>query len=90
MKQSDGNDILELYKSKLEKIPDGTIPGIYTKFLPTYIICNNNQVLKLRRRNKVLQIPEFNPLTKEDKYSDVLLFYPIRKGEDIDEDRIGT
>ena len=89
MVQKNANDILELYKNKLEKIPNGSIRGICVNYLPLYIISNNNQVSKLRKRLKVLQVPEFGPLTKEEKYKKVLLFYPLRKGEVIDSDRLG-
>ena len=89
MTQRDAVDILELYKTKLHKIPKGSIPGICESYLPTYIISDNDQILKLRRKMKVLQIPEFMPLSKEDKFSRVLLYFPLRRGENINMDRIG-
>ena len=89
MIQKDAADILEFYKTRLDKIPNGQIPGIYVPYLPTYIICDNDQVLRLRRRKKVLQIPDFIPLSKEEKISRIMLFYPLRKGQDIDTDRLG-
>ena len=88
MIQKDAKDILELYKEKLNKIPNGSIPGICLPYLPMYIISDNDQVSRLRRGMKVLQIPDFNPLSKEDKYSKTILYFPLRRGEDIDTERI--
>ena len=90
MPQKDAADVLELYKAKLHKIPNSDIPGICVTRLPTYIISSNDQVLKIRRKLKVLQIPEFVPLSREEKYSKVLLFFPLKRGENIDTDRIGN
>ena len=90
MTQRDATDILELYKSKLQKIPNGVIHGICVDYLPTYIISDNDQVLRLRRKMKCLQIPEFTPLSKEDKFSKILLYFPLRRGQVIDSDRLGN
>ena len=87
--QKDGQDILTLYKEKLNKIPAGNILGVFGQSLPTYVICSNNQVLKLRKTLKILQIPEFNPLSKEEKFARVLLYFPLKPGQDIDTDSLG-
>ena len=48
LRQKDADEILQLYKEKLDKIPDGEIVGVYGQKLPLYVICDNNQILKLR------------------------------------------
>lgn len=87
--QKETLELLELYKDHLDKIPRGNIMGISGQYLPSYIICQNNQILKLRSKMKVLQIPDFQPLSKEYMYSRVLLYYPLKPGEKIDSNRLG-
>ena len=87
--KKDGEEIYNLYKSKLNKIPNGQISGVYDEIFPLYILCTNKQVLKLRKRRKCLQIPHFTALSKEEKYGRILLYYNIRPGQNIDMDRLG-
>lgn len=89
MTRSDGDEMFNLYRQKLDKIPDGRVIGINGGVFPTLILCQNKQVLKLRSKRKVLHIPNFNPLSREEKYSRVLLFFPIQPGVTIDVERIG-
>ena len=89
MPKQQGLEIFNLYKENIHKIPNGTITGVYNVIFPTYILCDNKQVLKLRRKRKCLQIPNFNTLSDEEKYGRILLYYPIRPGQHIDVDRLG-
>ena len=82
-------EFIALYREKIDRIPPGNVVGISGETLPTYIICDSNQMLKLRKNRKVLQLPEFLPLSRERKYARVLLFYPLRRGQKIDPDRLG-
>ena len=90
MPKNDALEIFQLYKDNMHKIPNGTIHGVYGEIFPMYILCNNKQVLKLRKRRKCLQIPNFHTLSKEEKYGRILLYYPIRSGQTIDVERLGS
>ena len=57
--------------------------------LPEYILCANGQVLRLRKKRKILQIPHFHSLSKEHKYARTLLYFPLAPGQVIDIERIG-
>ena len=72
------------------KIPAGHITGVYDEIFPVYILCTNKQVLKLRRKPKCLQIPNFRSLSSQEKYGRILLFYNIRPGQNIDVERLGN
>ena len=89
LSQKDASDILSLYKEKLTKIPAGKVSGVYGQVIPTYIVCKNDQILKLRKRMKTLQIPQFAPLSKEFKFARVMLYFPLRPGQNIDSERLG-
>ena len=69
-----GEEIYNAFEGNLTKIPEGPVLSVYGESLPTYIICKNKQVLKLRRSRRIMQIPCFTTLSREDKYS---------KGENI-------
>ena len=86
--QKNAVEILNTYKETPDKIPDGDILGVYGSMLPTYILCNNDQILKLRRKRKCLQTPQYTRLSKEEKFARVMLFYPLRPGETIHMDRL--
>ena len=88
MPKKDGKEIYDMYKERPERIPDGEILGIYGKWFPTFILCENGQILKLRRTRKCLQTPQFKRLSKEEKYARVILFYPLKPFETVDIDRI--
>ena len=89
MPKKDGIEIYNLYMEKLDKIPDENTTGVYEKPFPTYILCSNKQILKFRKRRKVLQIPQFHTLSNDYKYSRILLYYPLRPGREIDVNRLG-
>ena len=89
LSSSDGIEIYNLYKDKLDKIPNGEIVGVSGNFFPTYILCENMQVMKLRKKRKVLQTPNFTTLSDEYKYMKVILFYPLKPKAVVEIDRIG-
>lgn len=84
-----GLEIFSLYKDDLKKIPNGERSSVYGEIFPTYILCSNLQVIKLRKRMKVMHLPHLTSLSKEEKYARILLFYPILPGQSIDSDRVG-
>ena len=89
MSKTDGLEIFNIYKDKIQKVPNGTITGVYDQIFPMYILCDNKQVLKLRKKRKCLQIPHFTTLSDEEKYGRILLYFPIRPGQNIDMERLG-
>ena len=89
MTSNEGLDIYNLYKEKLEKIPVGDVFGIYNDPFPVYILCKNKQCLKLRKKRKVMVLPHFQTLSKEDKFSRILLYYPMTPETMITTDRLG-
>ena len=82
-------ELFQLYKDKIDKIPSGDVVGISNTAMPTYILCQNNKAMKLRKVRKVLKVPHFHPGSKEYKFSKVMLFYPLAPGIEIDQDRLG-
>ena len=56
--------------------------------MPKYILCDENEVLKIRKTRKVLQTPTFPKNSTEYKYSKTLLYYPIARNTEIDIERI--
>ena len=59
-----------------------------TKILPMYILCRNGDVLKKKKRRKVLVYPSFKQNTFSHMYCRVLLFYPLQSEEEILDDGI--
>ena len=85
-----GSPIYELYHGKLARIPNGETIGISGQALPEYILCSNQQVLKLRtKQRKIMHIPHFQMLSKEFKFCRILLYFPLAPGQVIDTDRLG-
>ena len=85
----EASKIYELYQDRITSIPSGDIVGIYGEKLPEYILCGNQHILKLRKKRKVLKVPDFIPLSKEEKFSKIMLFFPLKPGQKIDTDRLG-
>ena len=84
-----GDEIFAAYKDNIAKIPDGHITGVCGQTFPKYILCNNTQVLSLRKRPKLISLPDFTANSKEEKYARILLYYPLRPKQTIDTDRLG-
>ena len=88
--EKDAIEIYNIYKDRLDRIPrSDTIKGVNGETFPTYILCGNKSVMRLRKSRKVLQIPYFNTLSTEEKYARTLLYYPLRPGQSIIVDRLG-
>lgn len=89
LKFDQAKEIFQIYKDKLNSIPTENIVSISGEKLPQYILSKNIEVLKLRKKMKVLQTPDFIPYSKEDKYSRIMLYFPLKPGQKIDTDRLG-
>ena len=92
--RSESEKFFEIYGDKISKIPRSEVQSIYenedgAKVMPTYILCRNKQVLKLRKTKKVLQYREFILSSPEHKRSKVMLFFPISPGSNLTSNLIG-
>ena len=85
-----GRDLFDVYKDNLNNIPTGDIVGVAGDNLPTYLLSSNSQIMKLRKRRKVMKTPSFTYLSREFKISQVFLFYPLKPNAHIDFNRIGN
>ena len=91
---SESKKLFEIYGDKISKIPLSEVWSIYenddgAKVMPMYILCNNNQVLKIRKSKKVLQYHEFHLSSPEHKRSKVMLFFPTTPGASLSTNMIG-
>ena len=91
---SESEKLFEIYGDKISKIPQSEVQSIYenedgAKVMPTYILCRNKQVLKIRKNKKVLQYREYNLSSPELKRSKVMLFFPISPGSNLTSNLIG-
>ena len=80
--QSKSAEFYGIYQNNLTKIPNSTTTSIIDDkiVLPSLILCQNQQVMKLRKHPKVLSFPIFNEESDEYKLSKVMLFYPTVPG----------
>ena len=53
------------------------------KYLPEYILIENGDVLKLRKRSKMLVYPNFKKGTREYNYSMTMLFWPFKTESEL-------
>ena len=51
---TEGKKIFDLYKDKLDRIEDSDVFGVYGSAFPKYLLCENTQVMKIRKSRKLL------------------------------------
>ena len=74
----------EVFQDKLEKIPNSEVPGIVGDVkLPELILCQNKDVLEIRRKPKVMIYQTHDEDTYEHKFGQVLLFSVVDRFEDL-------
>ena len=80
--KSQSAELYDVYKNNLSKIPKSTTASILDDqiVLPTLILCENQQVMKLRKNPKVLSFPNFCEESDDFKLCKVMLFYPTMPG----------
>ena len=88
MKKEEAEKHYTLYKANMEMIKGDDKYNHRSitddKPLPQYILCQNKQVLELRKSKKILSYPIYDDEeTYESKYSRVLLYYPLEPGVDL-------
>ena len=58
--------------------------------MPEYILCETNEVLKIRKTRNIIQTPNFSKESDNYKFSKVLLYYPTLPNAKIDIERLGN
>ena len=86
------DELFEVYRMKIDKIMDTDEQCITTGSLyPEYILCDFGDfghVLKKRRRQKVLNYPEFDHDTHDFKHSQVLLYSDVQNINDLSRENV--
>ena len=91
LSRKDAAEVHRTFEKNLENIPISDIESIYGEFyMPTYILCKYEQVLKIRSTKKVLHIIKYAKDSDEHKYSEISLYYPLLPGTDVDLNRLGN
>ena len=90
--KSQSAELYDVYKNKLSKIPKSDTPSIIDNqnVLPTLILCQNEQVMKLRKQPKVLSFPAFSEESDDFKLCKVMLFYPTMPGAVITKEEVSN
>lgn len=76
----------DVFHDKLDKIPNSEIPSLTgDNNLPELIICQNKDVLAIRKRSKILIFKTFEEDSYDNKFSQVLLFgaSEVQRFEDL-------
>ena len=74
----------EIFKDRMEKIPSSEIASVVgEEKLPELILCQNKDVLQIRRRPKILMYKTHPEDTYDHKFGQVLLFSVVDKFEDL-------
>ena len=77
--------LFSVYSTKLDQIIDTEAETVVggTK-MPEFILCQNRQVLKMRKRKKILSYPDYEVCSDKFKYTKILLFYPLAPGTEVE------
>ena len=79
----------EKFFDKLHKIPSKEVPSVLCgENLPELVICQNKDVLVIRKKPKVMMYQEHEPDSFDFKFSQVLLFSVVDKFEDLTPERV--
>ena len=74
----------EVFHDKLDKIPTSEVPAVLgDEKLPELILCQNKDVLQIRKKPKVLVYQTHDEDTYEHKFGQVLLFSVVNRFEDL-------
>ena len=91
LKKKETEQIFSIYKDNISKIPLSDIKSIYGEnCMPEYILCETNEVLKIRKTRNIIQTPNFSKESDNYKFSKVLLYYPTLPNAKIDIERLGN
>ena len=89
LSKAESKEVYQFFNGNLKKIPKSEIPSIYgEENMPKYILCQDENVLKIRSKKKVLETPIYPKDSLEYKISMTLLYYPLSANTSIDKDRI--
>ena len=79
----------DLFHTNMEKIPNSEVPGIVGDVkLPELLLCENKDVLQIRRKPKVMIYQTHDETSFDHKFGQVLLFSVVNKFEDLTPERV--
>ena len=86
------SDVFTAYHNKLSHIEQSDVSMVVNEdeFLPVYILISNGDVLRMRKKKKILKHSNVEPNTYEYKFTKVLLFLNVRNYEDINQETLET
>ena len=81
-------EMYDIFDKRLDKVPLSEVESIYEdtegkKLMPEFIICSNRQVMKIRKREKILQYRELLEGSTDYKRNKVMLFFPLKPGYEL-------
>ena len=77
-------NLFDVFAQKLDKIEQSDTKSVLGDAnLPEMIICSNGQVMKKRRKPKILKFPDYEEDTYDFKYNLVLLFCKVASLDDL-------
>ena len=81
-------ELFRLYNN-MENIKNSDIKSVVDNSpMPEYILCENEDVMKLRKRRKILKYPHYQEGCYEFMYRETALFFHPIGSRDLDADRI--
>ena len=87
--QEESEKKYEVFHDRLNKIPMTEIESVSgVENLPELILCQNKDVLEIRKRSKVLMFQSYDPETYDHKFSQVLLYTVVDRYEDLTQDNV--
>ena len=94
MGRAKSEEMFDIFDQRIDKIPLSNVESIYEdnqgkKAMPEFIICSNRQVLKLRKKQKILQYHDVLEGSADFKRNKVMLFLPLKPGYELSGEVIG-
>ena len=74
--------VFELYDGRLDIIPDSEVNSVLGGALPKFLLCNNGDVLQIRKRAQVLLLPKLKS-ENDLMYQKCILFSAIQHEEEL-------
>ena len=86
----ESQELFAVYQNQLDKIPltETTYTASPQEKMPTLILTSNGSVLKHRSSCKVLNYPDYEKGSIKQKYSRILLFFPLEPNAEVSEDQL--
>ena len=80
--EEESKKVFELYEGRLDMIPNSEVESVLGGALPKFLLCNNGDVLQIRKHSQVLLLPK--PKSEHDMmYQKCLLFSTIQHEDEL-------